>query len=293
MTRARPLHPSDAAGGRLATIARAQIRRDPWPDFEGFDPARYAEELRHRAARQWWRRAREEYGSVHEFSQLAHTLARARAPIEILAALSRLITDEARHAELCASMARALVPELDADALFDWTPPRAPWPAPPASDDPQPLFAWASDVVLCACCIGETLSKPLFEALATLITDPVPEAVVRQILRDEHLHAAFGWETLVWIYARLSIESRNVLQLNLARRLAAFERSCVVDGVTLDELVGAELEIRAPDPDAPPNLGLLDPRAYATIFYATLESEVLPRFDAIGLDSARAWRERV
>ena len=118
---------TSATRARLQSIGRTHLRRDPWPDFHAFDPQRYPMALRRRAARQWWRRAREEYGSISEFSQLAHALTRARAPIELLSALSRLITDEARHAHLCAAMAEA----LESDEPFDWEPPRAPWPDPP------------------------------------------------------------------------------------------------------------------------------------------------------------------
>jgi hypothetical protein len=289
-----PDHPSEKIGGPLENVARTQIRRDPWPEFERFDPSRYELALRRRTARQWWRRAREEYGSIHEFTALAHALCEARAPIDLLSALSRLITDEARHAELCAAMARALVPDEDPSAIFEWSPPAAPWPNAPAANggDVEPLLAWAADVVLCACCIGETISRPLFDALATSITDPVPASVVRQILRDEHLHAAFGWETLAWLRARLGERSRAGLETRLARRLAGFEKSCVVDGVKLEDLVGRELVVASPGPGAPPNLGLLDPHDYAMIFYATIESEILPRFEALGFDAARAWRER-
>lgn len=272
-------------------MARAQIRRDPWPSFEAFDASRYPEDVRLRSARQWWRRAREEYGSIHEFTELAHALCRARAPIDLLAALSRLVTDEARHAWLCASMARALVPGADPESIFAWAPPSAPWPAAPDGHEREPLLAWASDVVLCACCIGETVSRPLFEAVATVITDPVPEAVVRQILRDEHLHATFGWEALGWLLGELGPEARGALHERLARRLAAFERTCAV-GVTLEELANTEVVIAPPGPGAEPNLGHLDNRAYATIFYATLEGEILPRFAELGFDAERAWRER-
>ncbi len=287
------MRPSDPTGGRLASIARSQIRREPWPDFASFDASCYDERLRRRTAHQWWRRAREEYGSIHEFTELANTLCEARAPIDLLSGLSRLITDEARHVELCTSMARALVPDKAPEEIFDWKPPAAPWAKPPPYEgDAEKLFAWAADVVLCACCIGEALSRPLFEALATVITDPVPEAVVRQILRDEHLHATFGWEALAWLEDQLSETSREWLQGRLARRLGGFERTCVIEGIKLEDLVGKEVVVAPPASDAEPNLGLLDPKVYATIFYATLEHEILPRFHELGFDSERAWRER-
>ncbi|MEC7521987.1 MAG: hypothetical protein VYE22_19030 [Myxococcota bacterium] len=284
MTRA-PSRPSTA---RLDKIARSHIQRDPWPDFDAFDAGAYPEALRARTARQWWRRAREEYGSINEFTQVAHALTTLRAPIGLLGSLARLITDEVRHASLCAQMAEALLPGRAPDEVFDWKPPRAPWEGPPA----EGTLRWAADAVLCSCCIGETISRPLFEALATVITDPVPEAVVRQVLRDEHLHATFGWEALAWMWERLDAADREWLQGRLAKRLAGFERGCLVGGVTLESIAGQAIEVAPPGADAPPNLGHLDPKVYAMIFYATLEAEVLPRFAALGLDAERAWRER-
>ena len=41
-----------------------------------------------------------------------------------------------------------------------------------------------------------------------------------------------------------------------------------------------------------PNLGTLSDLQYAMIFYATLETEILPQLDALGLDGAGAWAER-
>ena len=144
---------------------------------------------------------------------------------------------------------------------------------------------------MCSCCLGETISRPLYESLATLITDPVPESVVRQILKDEHLHARFGWETLEWLWPRLGDEERAWLQRRLARRLAGFELSCAPNH-RLEDLVGEEICVEAPPADAPPNLGHLPSRTYAGIFYATLEAEIFPHFQAIGLDPMLAWQER-
>ena len=285
--------PARPSTDRLSTLSRTQILRDPWPAFETFEADRYPRALRERTARQWWRRAREEYGSIHEFTALSHVLCEVRAPIDLLGGLSRLITDEVRHAELCATMARALLPDVAAETVYDWAPPKAPWPTPPLEGgDRMALTRWAADVVLCACCLGETLSRPLYEALATVTTDPVPEAVVRQILRDEHLHATFGWEALTFLLTELDEPSIEYLQKRLSKRLAGFEHTCTPEGKSIEAFAGTEVVIEPPGPDASPNLGLLDPEVYATIFYATLESEILPRFDELGFDAMRAWQER-
>jgi hypothetical protein len=216
--------------------------------------------------------------------------------MEILGALSRLITDEVRHAELCGRMARACWPEGPAEApeTFAWTPPRMPFPEAPRRDaktgDVEPIYRWAADAILCSCCIGETLSRPLFESVATVCTDETCEAVIRQILRDEHLHATFGWEALAEILPRLSPESRAWLEAQLARRLGGFEKGAVHD-VTLEELAGHELVLEPGDP-AHPNLAMIDRRDYAMIFYATIETEILPRFAELGFDARAAWANR-
>ena len=293
MTDAARSTPLAEATPRLATIHQRQVHRDDWPDFAAFDVGRYPLELRAPAGRQWMRRAHEELGSVHEFTQLTHVLSAVCAPIHILGSLSRLITDEVRHAELCGRMALACWPE-STERERRWTRPRVPWGSPPAlstsDDEPEAAYRWAAEAILTSCCIGETLSRPLFEAAATVCTDPTCEAVLRQILRDEHLHATFGWEALDTLCRRLGPGSRDWLQQQLARRLAGFERSSA-SGFSLLEIANSTVEIQPGDP-ASPNLALLTRRQYATIFYATLESEILPRFEALGFDAERAWRER-
>lgn len=294
-----PGDPLSTSSQPLASMHRRQVHRDPWPDFAAFEPDRYAPALRQRSAAQWMHRAREEQGSVYEFSTLLRVLCEARIPVEIQGALARIITDEVRHTELCARMARTVLPEgspPDREDLFAWPPPRTPWQTPPSGDaggdagEPEPRLRWAAEAVLTSCCIGETLSKPLFEAVATVTTDPLCEAVLRQILRDEHLHAAFGWETLALLWDRLSADARAWLQRRLARRLGGFERSCA-RGLPVERFAGREVVIEPGDP-AQPNLAHLSREHYAGIFYATLESEIFPRFHDIGLDPRRAWAER-
>ncbi|MEZ6186919.1 MAG: hypothetical protein R3F62_18145 [Planctomycetota bacterium] len=277
-----------AGSERLLAMHRAQVHRAPWPDPEVFDPARYPRELRRAAAVQWAGRARAEYGSVHQFTQVAHALCVARVPLTLFGSLARLITDEVRHAELCAATALAIDPEATARTLR-LPSPRTPWKAPPLGDAREPLLAWASRAILVACCLGETLSRPMLEAIALRATDPLPQGVADQILRDEHLHATFGWEALAALWPELSDASRTRLQRTLTQALGDFEASTAC-GIPVEALVGKELEIDA-DPDTP-NLGTLSDEDYAAIFFATVEHEILPKLEAQGLDAGRAWAER-
>ncbi|MEM9693849.1 MAG: hypothetical protein AAGA56_14980 [Myxococcota bacterium] len=284
---------------RLAKMHRSQVHRDRWPDFEAFDTERYPFAVRRGAAVQWAGRARNEYGSVHQFSSLTHALTVARAPLHLLGALARLITDEVRHAELCAEMAVACDPAgpVREPRIFRFPVPRAPWGAPPleiASGDgpPRALYRWAADVVFCACCIGETLSRPMLAAVETVATDPVVEAVAAQILRDEHLHAQFGWEALAWLTPRLDPEAKRWLeQEQFPRRFAGFERS-TARGHRIEDIAGQTITIVPGDPSKP-NLGTLTSEQYAAIYFATFEREILPKLRALGFEVDHAWAARL
>ncbi|MEM7152309.1 MAG: hypothetical protein AAF799_05670 [Myxococcota bacterium] len=279
------------ATDRLERMHRTTVHRDPWPDFEAFDGARYDVALRRAAAVQWAGRARAEHGSVHQFTILSHTLCRARIELPVLGALARLITDEVRHAELCAEMALACWPEgPDTEPeVFRWEPPRLPWPQPPGGGhDEASLLAWAAEAILSSCCVGETLSRPMLEAVAVVATDPLAAAVARQILRDEHLHATFGWETLGLLIPRMSDDARQKLEQQMAQVFGGVERTTAC-GIGIETVAGTDIEIAASDE---PNLGTLSDPQYAMIFFATMESEVLPKLEALGLDAFGAWRRR-
>lgn len=274
---------------RLARIHRQQIERDRWPEFAAFDPSRYDEALRREAARQWAGRARAEHGSIHQFSALAHVLCEARVGLELLGALSRLVTDEVRHVDLCARMALACDPAgPQASAThFGWPVPRAPWPPAPGPDNRQDQLAWAASAILIACCLGETLSRPMLEALVVVTTDPVAAQVSRQILRDEHLHAAFGWDALALLLPALDEGGRSHVHDALTDAFGGFE-STAAGGHTIEAIAGRELILTRGEP----NLGTLTSEQFAVIFFATIEQEILPALAALGLDGRRAWAER-
>ncbi|HBP22382.1 MAG TPA: hypothetical protein DEA08_31950 [Planctomycetes bacterium] len=277
------------AQGSLGAMHRAQVRRDPWPDFAAFERERYPAALRRAAAVQWAGRARAEYGSVHQFSQVTHALASARVALPLLGGLSRLITDEVRHAELCAAMALACDPKAS-EHTRRFPPPTTPWQDPPPGDEREPLLAWAAGALLVACCLGETLSRPMLEAIALQASDPLAEAVARQILRDEHLHATFGWEALEALLPELSGASRARLQAQLTQALGSFERSTAC-GIPVEDLVGREINV-GPGEEDQPNLGTLSDEHYAAIFFATIEHEILPGLAELGFDAQAAWAAR-
>ena len=121
------------ASGRLGRLHRKQVAREPEPDFASFDPSAWPDPMRREAASQWAGRARNEHASIQQFAQLIEVLATARAELELLGVLSRIVTDEVRHVSLCTRMALAIWPEgpeLE-PKIFAWPKPGTPWPDPP------------------------------------------------------------------------------------------------------------------------------------------------------------------
>ena len=276
---------------RLAKMHRAQVHRDPWPDFDAFDPSRYDRALRRAAAVQWAGRARAEHESVHQFTILSHALCEARVELHVHGALARLITDEVRHAELCAEAGHRIYPEgFDEDSgIFLWVDPKLPFGKPPGADAGETaILTWAAKAVLTACCFGETLSRPMLEAIAVVATDPIADAIARQILRDEHLHASFGWEMLGHLLAQLGDEGHAAIREILPMRFSQFAKS-TCSGIGVDEVAGSEITIERTDR---PNLGTLTDHQYAMIFYATVESEIIPALERLGFDARAAWASR-
>lgn len=269
------------SGTRLPAIHRAQTHRKPWPAFDAFDRARYPVELREKAAHEWKRRAHFEYGSVRTFSDLLQTVSRLGLPLSIAGALSRLITDEVRHADLCLQMAGALLGE---PAYAEG----AEFPYPTAPVEREEALAWCADIILSSCCLGETVSRPMYDALVIRCTDPIPTAVLKQIGRDEQLHARFGWETLSVLLECLTREHREWLERRLRHHLAACEAACARHH-SLEDLVGREHTI---GPSTMPNLGTLEPVDFAVIFYSCIEQEIIPELDKLGLGGLAAWAER-
>ena len=203
-----------------------------------------------------------------------------------------LITDEVRHVELCARAALAFHPEGD-ESFYAFRRPRAPWPdAPILPPDGQgsemELRGWTARAIVVACCLGETLSKPMLDAVAVVSSDALPAACAQQILLDERFHASFGWEAASVLVADLDGAQMDALQSQLARSLAGFERS-TCGGITVADLADHEVVIEKGEP----NLGTLSREEFAAIFFATLEEEIFPKLEALGLDPMRAWADRV
>ena len=264
----------------LSAVHARRIHRDPWPDFAAFDKEAYAEPLRRQAADLWRRRSQMEYASVAQFTRISAELADHLVPLPWHGVFARIITDEVRHAEICAQLARALHPEAVADATYALPP--WPWPKRPTGESWEEVAVWAAHALLVSSCLGEALSVPSYEALVVVSTDRIVTETLQQIRKDEPLHATFGWE-IVQALVRDVPAVRPSLQASLGNYLRGFEAS-MGDGIPLSEIAGRSIEVAA----AGPNLGTLTSEQTAFLYYATLESELLPRLHELGLNGTQA-----
>jgi hypothetical protein len=128
----------------------------------------------------------------------------------------------------------------------------------------------------------------MLDAIAVVSTDPMAEAIAAQILRDEHLHAAFGWEALGWLLEHVGDPARTAIQRVLPTRYGEFEHSTCC-GIGIDQVAGKEILIER---TGTPNLGTLTDEQYAMIYFATVETEIIPALEKLGLDPGGAWARR-
>ena len=259
-------------------------RRHPIP-WEEFDREAYEPALLEEARRQWAQRSVAEYQSTAQFAQLLHRLTLIGAPVEMIGAATRLATDECRHAELCARFADCMGGHDDVRvrgglSLYE---PRD------GGDGGGELFLACYQTILTVCCFGETLSVPILRALYTVATDPVAERCASLIAGDEEYHERFGWEALAVMTGSLSEAQRQVVTGGLPGLMGHFERVCFGDPERVEALVDQELVL---EPGEAPNLGTLQAEEYAFIFYATMESTILPRLAELGYPAQAAWAAR-
>jgi hypothetical protein len=283
------LEPTTETIGRMH---RKQIDRGQPVEWERFDLQRYLDagqhELVERARREWAHRAVAEYMSTAQFSQLLHRLTRLGAPLELIGAATRLPVDECRHAELCAKMAELLGGAGERHQVSEpnlWL-----YNEEEQIDEgnERGLLLATTLTVLTACCFGETLSVPMLEAIEVVCTDEVAGRCAQLIAGDEGYHSTFGWEALGWLWPRLCEEDQALIRARLPRLMAHFEHVSAANPKILEQLAGGGVEIERGET----NLGTLTHLQYAAIFYHTMEHEILPGLDALGMDGMGAWARR-
>lgn len=229
-------------------------------------------ELAPAAIATWRGRMINEYASSSVFAALARQLEAAGAPAEDVQACVEFAAEEKNHGVLCGAVVEALGGDATgtlpvADEF-------------PLHEDVEPLEGALRNVVSVGC-LSETIAVSLIGAEREEIPPGELRALLTRIWADEIGHARFGWRFLERELPKLDVAARF--------RLSAYLR------VALRHLEQHELShLPATDGFGQPGveLGLCSGNDARKLFYATVETVILPRLTALGLDAQRAWHTR-
>ena len=219
-------------------------------------------------------RAEQEHRSAAVFAEAASLLIDTAAPLDVADAVSRIVLDELRHADVCAKLANR----------FGAPPPVVtPLVRPAVPSDARRRRALR--LLLVEGAIGETISCGLFNAGRHITREPCSRAALARILRDEVGHARVCWEALAVLVAEADDESRVSLQQVATQALGVIEESQMAP-------VLARLKRREPFEPGWAELGVLPPEKRVAAFYNAVEKRVVPGLSSLGLDGVGAWRDR-
>jgi hypothetical protein len=243
----------------------------PWSKF---DRSKYPEPALSLACKAQTMLATGEYEAVELFSRLAAGLALHGAPIDLVAAATRVATDEIRHADYAFRMA-ALCAGQD-DVVIDVRSRRS-----EARWGEKLDLATLDRMMIESPAVGEALACALIGASHSRASDPVARPLFTSILGDEVHHTRLGWYYLAW----------RAPQWTRPERQRASDRA--------GEVV-IEVERRFWwGRDAPPGsrkaaraLGVLESKGQREVIRDVMEREIVPALDQLGLGASHAWRLR-
>jgi hypothetical protein len=220
--------------------------------------------LRPAAIATWRGRMVNEYGSARVFAGLAEHLAAASRPeLRALAPEVReFAAEERRHGVLCASVVEALGGTAVASALTQSAYPR---------HEQVPETEAILRNVLSICCLSETVAVALIGAEREEMPDGPLRDLLTTIWADEIGHARFGWRVVPQLIEALDERARARTSRYLAVALEALQDH---------EL--AHLPARR-FPDEGKTLGLCNGSDARNLFFATVQTVILPRLASLGL----------
>lgn len=247
------------------------------PDVTSFDPSALDAAALAAARFVWARRVANETASIEVGSRLLQTARALSLGERTLAAIARLEADERVHADL----SRAMLARLG-DA--DFTPPEV---LPRLPDEPL-AQSWVRQLV-CAVCIGETVSASRYAAVREVTDLAVPRACIDLFLRDEALHGRLGFALLPEAMTLLTRalgeqEAHAFAERMIASTLRHFDATIGMDG----ERRGMPEARRQPEN----NPGVVEPAIDALAFYDAVSRTIVPSFEACAVAAARAWKHR-
>jgi hypothetical protein len=196
------------------------------------------------------------------------------APFDLVAASTRISSDEIRHADYCTRFASLCLGQ-DVTLSVDRAALAAAAPVLPELDEADFLVAKYAAT-------GETLAAALLLACRKRAKDPVARALFSSLLGDEVAHARLGWYYLAWRSPLWNTAERQAVADHLGEFVASIEHSLWFGR------------------DAPPEarsaadaLGVLDSDSQREVVRQVMEDEIVPGLDALGLGASHAWRVRL
>jgi hypothetical protein len=202
---------------------------------------------------------------------MSSALARFGAPLDVLGAFGRVVEDEIRHVDVAAQVLEALG---EAPSV-----PRA--VTPPFPVNVEGAGAVEAEFELMAgligfFCVFEHLSAHVFRQALEVAEVDLARWALSEIHRDEAFHGAFGFETAKLFVPSWSDPQRKRLAARVTDDIRRFEKRL---GGPLPK--GKEHEAQSPESKALLRLGLLGPADLLSVFYSSVESELLPRLDEL------------
>lgn len=189
-------------GGAVERQFRARFPDTEQMPWGTLDVAEFAAEEVFAARRGWTDLALQEYSAAASFANTLRLLVRARVPIDLSGMLTRFPLDELVHTEVCARMAE----ELGGAIAIEY-PTEQVFPSPLKGSD-VPLVEAAKAIVR-ECCVGETHSLGMLKYHHRHATQPLLKAVWGRLIKDEAVHAQFGWIFMDWANTVLDAHERK------------------------------------------------------------------------------------
>lgn len=227
--------------------------------------------LRLRIGIQWHVRATAELRVAGVFSRVSQGLLEHGADPQVLRIAARAVSDEVRHASICASLAHHyLDKEVD-------------WPAPGVS--PMPKLAHAPAELkptlhaVAMGCVNETIASAWLESSLRGATVPAARAAIRELIADDIHHARMGWAHLASSF--VSKEARQQVGSWLPALLEAAAKPWTLKG---------KLHV----PEGAPEHAVPSEADTLRVTTSTVHHVILPGFEALGVSTlaAREWCAR-
>lgn len=263
-------HPITIAGGVFQDLHRRLA--GPPVDIQGLDIAAIPGDLLGLARATWRQRASSEFRSIQIMIRFLSEIVGAGEPLDVYSGAVDLITDEIRHAELCAAVCKVL------GAPAQLPEPVALMDAPGFLSAPMSERALATAITMLG--INETISVGYIADLAARCQTPGIREVLTATIGDEQEHEDFGWT-----YIRRALQRFPAASLGDWRHLVG---ATVQPHETSAGGVLAHVPIERRRLDAWPEpelvaLGLFSPQRQALVYRRTWEQVLKPRLQQLDL----------